>query len=85
MKLEHLKENATVILFDGTPFLLMKVSPNFPDETADVCFYCNLRHLCMKDENTQLFKSLCTPEFAGQSCCFIENWDILDNTINDLR
>lgn len=83
MKLEPLKENATVILFNGIPYVLMKVTRNMPDETADVCHYCDLKHLCINDCEVLRFKNLCEPEFVGQSCCFIENWDLFDLEITD--
>ena len=83
MKYKKLSVNPTVIIYNGIPYVLKQVAMDCYDDKADVCYYCDLRNECITQDGQHQFLKLCKPEFIGDDCCFIEDWDAKDKRIID--
>ena len=70
-------EKPTVILFEGIPYRLWRISPLVSN---DPCKVCDLRTVCY---DYSLLK-LCQPEGYHASWAFVEDWNIYDNYVYNL-
>lgn len=70
-------EKPTVILFEGFPYRLMKITPRVSN---DPCKVCDLRTVCSDCS----LMNLCQPDGYDTSWAFVEDWNIHDNYVYDL-
>lgn len=80
MKLKQNENWPSVILHNGRPYLLKKLTRK---GVNDPCSMCDLRQLCMGMRNPSVFYDLCTSDGRGESWYYEEDWTIYDNMIAD--
>lgn len=78
MKYEVIQHHETIIIYDGVPYVLKRVTNIKQDETSDVCHYCDLRTMCKKNDGNSKLIELCMPNHVGQDCCFQIDYDYCD-------
>lgn len=83
MKYKVLPYHETIIIYDGIPYVLKRVTDIQPDETADVCHYCDLRTMCKKEDGSSKLIELCMPGHVGYNCCFHVDYDYCGYKIGD--
>lgn len=80
MKLKQNENWPSVILHNGRPYLLKKLSRK---GVNDPCSMCDLRQLCMGTRNPTMFYDLCTSDGRGDNYYYEEDWSIYDKMIAD--
>lgn len=80
MKLKQNENWPSVILHNGRPYLLKKLTRK---GVNDPCSMCDLRQLCMGTRNPTMFYDLCTSDGRGDNYYYKEDWTIYDKTIAD--
>ena len=69
-------EKPTVILFEGIPYRLWRISRLVSN---DPCKVCDLRTVC----SDYSLMNLCQPKGYGTNWAFVEDWNIYDNYVYD--
>lgn len=80
MKLKQNENWPSVILHDGKPYLLKKLTRK---GVNDPCSMCDLRGLCMGKRLELMFYDLCTSDGRDDGYYYEEDWSIYDKTIAD--
>lgn len=80
MKLKQNESWPSVILHNGKPYLLKKLTRK---GVNDPCSMCDLRQLCMVKKNPCMFYDICTSDGRGDDWYFEEDWEIVDKQIAD--
>lgn len=80
MKLKQNENWPSVILHNGKPYVLKKLTRK---GVNDPCSMCDLRQLCLSPSNRVKFYDLCTSEGRGDAYYFEEDWSIYDKMIAD--
>lgn len=80
MKLKQNESWPSVILHNGKPYLLKKLTR---EGVNDPCSMCDLRQLCLEENSTTNFYDLCTSDSRGDAYYFEEDWSICDKMIAD--
>lgn len=80
MKLKQNENWPSVILHNGRPYLLKKLTRK---GVNDPCSMCDLRHLCMGMKDSARFFELCTSDGRDDGWYYEEDWSIYDKMIAD--
>lgn len=81
MKLKKNENWPSVILHDGKPYLLKKLTRK---GVNDPCSMCDLRQLCMKGPRMiMMLYDLCTSDGRSDAYYYEEDWSIYDKMIAD--
>ncbi len=80
MKLKQNENWPSVILHNGKPYLLKKLTRK---GVNDPCSMCDLCHLCMSPSNKIQFIELCTSDGRDEAYYYEEDWSIYDKMIAD--
>lgn len=83
MRHEKLPYNETIIIYNGIPYILERVTDLLPGDTADVCSYCDLRTMCKQEDGSPKFLALCMPNQIGINCCFHIDYEYCGCKIGD--
>lgn len=83
MKYQKLPFNETIIIYNGVPYVLERVTDCEQSEIDDVCDYCDLRTMCKKEDGNFKLLALCMPNQVGNDCCFHIDYDYRHYKIND--
>lgn len=70
-------EKPTIILFEGYPYRLRKVSAKLSNNP---CSVCDLNNVC----SDASFIKLCQPNGYDTSWAFVEAWDLYNDTVDEL-
>lgn len=70
-------EKPTIILFEGYPYKLVKVTHKV---TNNPCLFCDLNNVCSNNS----FVKLCQPVGYDTSWAFVEDWDLYNHSIDEL-
>ncbi len=84
MKYEKIYDNETIIIYNGYPYILERVTDIQPGESAATCYYCDLRDICIKGDGNSKLIELCMPGHVGYNCCFHVDYDYCGYKIGDL-
>lgn len=80
MKLKQNENWPSVILHNGRPYVLKKLTRK---GVNDPCSMCDLRHFCMGKSLQLMFFELCTSDGRDDGWYYEEDWSIYDKTIAD--
>ena len=80
MKLKQNENWPSVILHNGRPYVLKKLTRK---GVNDSCSMCDLRQLCMGMRDSARFFELCTSDGRDDGWYYEEDWSIYDKTIAD--
>lgn len=80
MKLKQNENWPSVILHNGRPYLLKKLTRK---GVNDPCSMCDLRQQCITAKNPRVFYELCTSDGRGEGWYYEEDWSIYDKMIAD--
>ena len=80
MKLKENEKWPSVILHNGKPYLLKKLTRK---GVNDPCSMCDLHQLCQSPSYPIKFVNLCTADDRGDAYYYEEDWSIYDKTIAD--
>ena len=83
MKYDKIYSNETIIIDNGFPYVLERVTDIEQGETADVCHYCDLQTMCKHGDGYSQLIELCMPNDVGHDCCFHIDYDYRHYKIND--
>lgn len=80
MKLKQNENWPSVILHNGRPYVLKKLTRK---GVNDPCSMCDLRQLCIGMRDIGRFFELCTSDGRDDGWYYEEDWSIYDKTIAD--
>lgn len=80
MKQKQNENWPSVILHNGRPYLLKKLTRK---GVNDPCSMCDLRQLCMKTSYFPILYDLCCSDNRGNAYYYEEDWSIYDKMIAD--
>ena len=80
MKLKQNENWPSMILHNGRPYLLKKLTRK---GVNDPCSMCDLRHLCMGTKDSARFFELCTSDGRDDGWYYEEDWSIVGMEIAD--
>lgn len=80
MKLKQNENWPSVILHNGRPYLLKKLTRK---GVNDPCSMCDLRQLCWASSYAPALIDLCCSDNRGEAYYYEEDWTIYDKTIAD--
>lgn len=80
MKLKQNENWPSVILHNGRPYVLKKLTRK---GVNDPCSMCDLRQLCMGMRDSARFFELCTSDGRDDGWYYEEDWSIYDKMIAD--
>lgn len=80
MKRKQNENWPSVILHNGRPYLLKKLTRK---GVNDPCSMCDLRHQCMGTRDSARFFELCTSDGRDDGWYYEEDWSIYDKMIAD--
>lgn len=80
MKRKQNENWPSVILHNGRPYLLKKLTRK---GVNDPCSMCDLRLLCMVTKDSARFFELCTSDGRDDGWYYEEDWTIYEKTIAD--
>lgn len=78
MKSLRIKEQETVIIYEGVPYVLTL------SEEGDLtfpCEKCDLRRVCVDEDGLSGLRNLCCPSHLPETGHFEENWDLCSDRI----
>lgn len=80
MKLKQNENWPSVILHNGKPYVLKKLTRK---GVYDPCSMCDLRQLCVEPRNRSTFYELCTSDGRDDGWYYEEDWSIVGMEIAD--
>lgn len=80
MKLKQNENWPSVILHNGRPYLLKKLTRK---GVNDPCSMCDLRQLCMGTSYPPMLYDICCSDGRGDDYYYEEDWTIYDKQIAD--